>query len=230
MSSKELSEAHGAEVPLLHSLWDLLTDGVKKNAEGPAIVSLWQPADHLSSFTSKDAVSTAKSSTKSDHLSWTYTELQFAAEQLASVLYSNGVRKGSRIAAFLYNSIEWPLFFGACARLAACFCPLNPHSLHRPQELQHCLEVLHADVIVVQYWDLSTELEKNVSHLVSSIALKIACDWVPNEHRERWRTLSTMQPSQGLPRDGTVGSGNEPALLIIFTSAHHLHQRNHWRA
>ena len=217
MSLEELSEAHGAEAPLSHSLWESLTEGVKRNAEGQAIVSLWQPADHLSSFISRNAASTVKSNLKSDHLSWTYTELENAAEQLAAALYSSGVRKGSKIAAFLYNSVEWPLFFWASVRLGACFCPLNPHSLDRLQELQHFLQVLHADVIVVQYWDLSTRIEKIASHLVSSIPLKIVSDSVPNKHREGWRELSTLQSSQALPRDSFVSSGHDPAL-VIFTS------------
>ncbi|KAI4236336.1 MAG: hypothetical protein L6R40_006175 [Gallowayella cf. fulva] len=218
MSLEGLSEAHGAEVPLSHSLWETLTEGVKKNAEGQAIVSLWQPADHLSSWISRDTALTAKSCIESDHLSWTYTELQFAAEQLASALYSKGVRKGSRIAVFLYNSVEWGLFLWACARLTACFCPLNPRATHRPQELQHLLDTLHADVIVVQDSHLLTELEKNASHIVSSTALKIACDSVPTEHRERWSALSTLEASQRLPHpDGLASSGNDPAV-IVFTS------------
>ncbi|KAL8696153.1 MAG: hypothetical protein Q9224_002944 [Gallowayella concinna] len=217
MSFEGLSEAHGAEIPLYHSLWDLLTEGVDKNPEGEAIVSLWQPADHLSFLTFNNPVSTPKWDSKPDYLSWTYIELRFGAEQLASVLYSNGVRKGSRIAAFLYNSVEWCLFFWACARLTACFCPLNPHSTQRPQDLRHILETLNPDAIVVQHSEQSTEIETNAPHLTRSVALKIACDWVPNEQRERWSALSTLQPSQCLPRDGHISSSNDPTL-ILFTS------------
>ncbi|KAL8798047.1 MAG: hypothetical protein Q9182_007000 [Xanthomendoza sp. 2 TL-2023] len=218
MSFEGLSEIHGPEIPQYHSTWDLFTEGgLRKNPEGQAIVVPWQPADHLSSWTLKNAVSTAKSSSESDCLSWTYIELQSAVEQLASVLWGNGVRRGSRIAAFLSNSVEWCLFFWACARLTACFCPLNPDSAQRPQELHRLLELLKADAIVVQDSDQSTEIEKNAPHLVRSIALKIACGPVPNEQREHWTELSTLQPSQQLPQGGPASSGNDPTL-ILFTS------------
>ena len=212
-STHELAEEHGAELPLYHSLWGLITEGVKKNADGPAVISLYQGANHLSSLISKDVEDAG-------HLTWTYTELQEAAERLAEILHATGVRKGSVVALFLYNSVEWCLFFWACAKMEACFAPLNPDSIHRPNELKHLLQTLEPNVLVVQDSNLATSIEKETWEIVSELKLKIICEPGNGSYGEHWKALSTLEALILKSCDDLSNAGNpsNDSAVVFFTS------------
>ena len=212
-STHELAEEHGAELPLYHSLWAMITEGVKKNADGPAVISMYQGANHLSFLISKDVEDAS-------HLIWTYTELQEAAERLAEILHATGVRKGSVVALFLYNSVEWCLFFWACAKMEACFAPLNPDSIHRPNELKHLLQTLEPNVLVVQDSNLATSIEKETWEIVSEMKLKIICESSKGSNSEHWKALSTLEAFLPHSCDDLLNAGivsNESAV-VFFTS------------
>ena len=124
--SQHLSEAFGDEVSLTSSFRRLLSEGAEKNLDGPAIISLYQPKDQLPALTTKRAQNV-------NYTVWTYNELQQAAGRLATILHGHGVRKGSVIACFLWNSIEWNVLCWAAAALNATFAPLDLRVLSRPE-------------------------------------------------------------------------------------------------
>lgn len=57
--------------------------------------------------------------------SWTYAELDAAANQVANVLLENGLKKGDRVAAYGRNSDAYVLAWLACARAGLIHVPVN---------------------------------------------------------------------------------------------------------
>ena len=93
LSRKHLKSDHGKE-STFPTFRRLLFEGVKKNRNGRALVSLYQPENHLPGLA-------AQSETNVGHTAWTYNGLQQAASRLAIGLHGRGVREGSVVAAFL---------------------------------------------------------------------------------------------------------------------------------
>jgi len=58
--------------------------------------------------------------------SFTFKELQSSSLQLSAFLWEKGVRKGTKIAVLLNNSIDFALSILATARLGAVIVPMNP--------------------------------------------------------------------------------------------------------
>ena len=212
LDSQHLSEAYGDEVSLTSSFRRLLSEGAEKNLNGPAIISLYQPKDQLSALILQRAQNV-------EHTLWTYSELQQAAGRLATILHGHGVRKGSVIACFLSNSIEWNVLCWAAAALNATFAPLDPRLFSRPDELKHVLQVLRADVLVAQDLDVARNLDKATSEALQGTKLKVLCEGVTDI--DGWQSLRTLGDETPLIVDWTsvpdTASGEDLAL-ILFTS------------
>jgi len=68
----------------------------------------------------------------------TYTELAQAVDRLARGLLGSGFAKGSRVAVWSTNNIEWLLLQMASARIGAILVNINP--AYRPRELAYALQ------------------------------------------------------------------------------------------
>ncbi|KAL9041246.1 MAG: hypothetical protein Q9214_004174, partial [Letrouitia sp. 1 TL-2023] len=210
----DLAEVFGQDIPPTHNLRDLLSEGVQKNPHGAAVVSLYQSEDHLSFLVSKGTKDIK-------HLSWTYLDLQHAASRLATVLHGHGVRKGSVVATFLWNSVEWSLFFWATAGLGASFVPLDPRSISRPAELRHTLQVLEIDVLVVEDRNTANTFEENTKEFTQAISLKIICAPAEETYSNGWQSFQGLRDEtpleiqwNALDNTGTT----QDAAVILFTS------------
>ena len=210
--SQHLSEAYGDEVPITSSFRQLLLEGVEQSLDGPAIISLYQPENQLSALITQRAQNVK-------HTLWTYNELQQAAGRLATILHGHGVRKGSVVACFLWNSVEWNVFCWAAAALNATFAPLDPRVSSRPNEINHVLQTLRADVLVAQDLDVARNLDKGTSEELLKAKLKIFCEEVTSI--DGWQSLRTLEDETPLTVDWTsvpnTASGDDVAL-ILFTS------------
>ena len=210
--SQHLSEAYGDEVSITSSFRRLLSEGAEKSLDGPAIISLYQPKDQLSALTIQRAQNVK-------HTVWTYNELQQAAGRLATILHGHGVRKGSVIACFLWNSIEWNVLCWAAAALNATFAPLDIRVSSRPEELNYVLQTLGAEVLVVQDLAVARNLDKAISEDLKRAKLKIFCEGLTNI--DGWRTLRTLGDETPLIVDWTSVPDTETGddlALILFTS------------
>ncbi|KAL9614060.1 MAG: hypothetical protein Q9167_001414 [Letrouitia subvulpina] len=210
----DLAEVFGQDVPPTHHLRDLLSEGVQQNPHGTAIVSLYQSEHHLSFLNSRGAKSLG-------HLSWTYLDLQHAASRLATALHGHGARKGSVVATFLWNSIEWSLFFWAAAGLGASFVPLDPRSIHRPAELRHILQVLEIDVLVIEDRNSANIFEANANELARTISLKTICAPTEDNHPDGWRSFQDLRDETPLELQWNAldnAGMTQEAAVILFTS------------
>ncbi len=86
---------------------------------------------------------------------WTYSQLQFEAEKIASALRKMGVQKGDRVVLDMQNCPQLVITHFAILRLDAVVVPVNP--MNRTEELKHY--ILDPDTkVAVTTADLAPEL------------------------------------------------------------------------
>ena len=86
---------------------------------------------------------------------WTYSQLQFEAEKIASALRKMGVQKGDRVVLAMQNCPQLVITHFAILRLDAVVVPVNP--MNRMEELKHY--ILDPDTkVAVTTADLAPEL------------------------------------------------------------------------
>ena len=100
---------------------------------------------------------------------WTYSELQFAAEKIASALRKMGVQKGDRVVLDMQNCPQLVISHFAILRLDAVVVPVNP--MNRTEELKHYILDPDAKVAVTTA-DLAPELAAASNALEKSQRLK----------------------------------------------------------
>ena len=100
---------------------------------------------------------------------WSYSELQFEAEKIASALRKMGVQKGDRVVLDMQNCPQLVITHFAILRLDAVVVPVNP--MNRTEELKHY--ILDPDTkVAVTTADLASELAAASNALEKSQRLK----------------------------------------------------------
>ena len=100
---------------------------------------------------------------------WTYSQLQFEAEKIASALRKMGVQKGDRVVLDMQNCPQLVITHFAILRLDAVVVPVNP--MNRTEELKHY--ILDPDTkVAVTTADLAPELAAASNALEKSQRLK----------------------------------------------------------
>ena len=100
---------------------------------------------------------------------WSYSELQFEAEKIASALRKMGVQKGDRVVLDMQNCPQLVITHFAILRLDAVVVPVNP--MNRTEELKHY--ILDPDTkVAVTTADLASELAAASDALEKSQRLK----------------------------------------------------------
>uniref|UniRef100_A0A8H7NP77 AMP-dependent synthetase/ligase domain-containing protein n=1 Tax=Bionectria ochroleuca TaxID=29856 RepID=A0A8H7NP77_BIOOC len=157
-------------------LWDIFTATAARYPNRDAIVSLWQqPHDdgYESDYQAED---------DNRCLRWSYQQLLVEATRIAICLRKLGCRPNMRLAAVVWNSAEWGLFFWVAASLGMVFAPIDPRV---PSEAQSMLQVLKPDVIVVQDDNgIAIIDDPELDQPFSSLCIRICCsytsqpDWI----------------------------------------------------
>lgn len=76
----------------------------------------------------------------------TWSVFDEKANRVANMLLGRGIRKGQKVAVLLMNCLEWlPIYFGIL-KTGALAVPLNFR--YAPDEIEYCLELAEADVLV----------------------------------------------------------------------------------
>ncbi len=100
---------------------------------------------------------------------WSYSELQFEAEKIASAMRKMGVQKGDRVVLDMQNCPQLVITHFAILRLDAVVVPVNP--MNRTEELKHYILDPDAKVAVTTA-DLAPELAAASNALEKSQRLK----------------------------------------------------------
>lgn len=221
-NGRSLAEVRGEEPAELHlSLWDVFMRTAIKHPEREALVSCWQSKGPkpFAIYQANDSEGEGKL------LKWTYCELKQKAELLAAHLRALGCQQGMRLAAILFNSAEWSLFFWTSAQLGMTFVPLDPTV--DTHELRTILNSLQAHVIVVQDAQAAIELN-DLEVQIEPPTLRFQCS---RQHIAGWIRLCEVSWLSGtrkaIPTNGVTiedhpdGNGcatPKHVALVVYTS------------
>jgi acyl-CoA synthetase (AMP-forming)/AMP-acid ligase II len=196
------------------SLWDMMSATALKYPERQAVASLWQPSSHC-------LVLPDKSAPESESVRWTYQQLLHASGILATSLSKLGCKPNMKLAAVLWNSVEWCLLFWATAKLRMTFVPIDPRN---PNDAKSMLACSKPDVIVAQSGKEACSLQPYTAATDPSVLL-VHCS---QDEIRGWRTIhSLLSENFSQTSDTSVSSGNKtlPApdrsayvALVVFTS------------
>ncbi|KAH7235663.1 hypothetical protein BKA59DRAFT_548486 [Fusarium tricinctum] len=209
-----ISEVFGDPVLDLHlTLWDIFQKATAASPDGDAVVSLWQPHDHLS-----DVSHPALDGNNESYLRWSYAELQGKAERVAESLEKLGCRPGMRLVVVLGNCVEWALFFWAAAKIRMAFVPLDPTV---PLDAKATILSLEPHVVVAQDAQAVKALD------LSDVQFSESCVFVlcTGEKMERWLRISDVLNAELLDSTPRIANcidaesnQDDDAVLINFTS------------
>ena len=208
------AEVHGEDPGDLNlTLWDIFSNTASRHPNREALVSMWQ-----SPWSREPKKSASRSKKEGNNLRWTYLDLLKKSERVAISLEKLGCRKSMRLAAILWNSSEWALFFWVAAKLGLVFCPIDPRNQHEAQDV---LGSLNPGIVVVQDADGAT-LVNATEHGCSEPAIYIQCSETPVDG---WVGLDNVFSGEHMllsfPRrvcDGDSSEILQNDALIIFTS------------
>lgn len=220
-SSQELAEVFGDKIPdLCSTLWDVFSEAATAFPEREAVISSWQPRDSVSALPQRS--NGRESDTKG--LRWSYSELKSRAASLADCLANLGCQPGMHLAAVLWNSAEWALFFWASAKIGMVFVPIDPSM---KDDARMTIHSLRPDVVVVQDAEEASDLDLEDGAL-NHPRIRIHC----SERRvPEWLKLCELSTSNSasetFPRNCVtgenmyVGNGHADAqevALVVYTS------------
>lgn len=212
-SSENLSHAEGPPLPDdAHSaeLWPWLHSGFKDCLDNVCVKSLHQSPDHLSFLAPR------RSSQASDHLEWTYGQVDEASNRIANALIESGVRPLDRIVTFLPNGLDWVLLFCAAVKIHAVVVPLDPKELGRKEQLENLIGDVKPVVAVV--WD------EQAAHQLDSIGfdfrLCLVCGEVASQSAGWHQLARLVKASSADPPSlpASFVSSLDDLAIIFFTS------------
>ncbi len=105
-----------------------------------------------------------------------YMEMASRVNRLTNSLIGLGVNAGSRVAVMATNSPEYVEVYYACAKLGACFVPLNFRA--KREELAHMLNVSEASTLFIEkrYLDTIMAIRGELTSLQNIVVLDAAVD------------------------------------------------------
>ncbi|KAK3496295.1 hypothetical protein B0T13DRAFT_400445 [Neurospora crassa] len=148
----------GPPPPCGDSVWSIFQHGIDIDPERAALISFWQPANHLEALVGKSPCP-AKSMVDPKHqdsmLIWSYDQMQRGAARLGAILDRHNVPADSMILTFIPHSVEWSLVVWAaalkCHTLVCRTVQLLHSSLPDDQQLkEYYFRRLRPAVVIVE--------------------------------------------------------------------------------
>ncbi|KAJ9362406.1 hypothetical protein DTO027B9_83 [Paecilomyces variotii] len=157
-------------------------------------------------------------------LRWTYSQLRDGSIRLAHRLAAAGVRRGNRIATFLFNEIEWAILFLASARLGCHFVPLDPRTLNQPSDAVYLLRKVWAESIFVSNLSLARQIEDILeTELMPQIRVKCVLSTgvvgeVDGSLPRGWTTLAALMTGPSPTTNSISSLKRDDTILMLCTS------------
>ncbi|HXH22632.1 MAG TPA: long-chain-fatty-acid--CoA ligase [Dehalococcoidia bacterium] len=139
----------------------------------------------------------------------TYIEMADRVNRLANALQAMGVGVGDKVALMAVNSPEAVEAYYACAKIGACYVPLNPRA--KQEEIEYMINTSEAEVLFAgdRYLPLIAQLRPRLPTLNEVIALESR----PEGLKSYDQLLESYEPDEIF----TEVDETEPSVLI-FTS------------
>ena len=210
------AEAEGGPVETTNDLWSFFYKCFENNLDQIAVISHHQAVDHLAWL-----VPSTSTNTKASCLSWTYRQLLSAADRVVHAFQASEVPSGKGLVIFIWNSVEYHIFFLAAIKLRMQFVPLDPRILTRTTELEATLTPVNPGAIVVTDEEAAAQLEKSSPSTRSNCKVKVILE-VPASQQppSNWSSFSTLahtDPSSSSQSVREAGSELD-IVAILFTS------------
>jgi acyl-CoA synthetase (AMP-forming)/AMP-acid ligase II len=138
-----------------------------------------------------------------------YMEMASRVNRLANALQGMGVGVGDKVALMAVNSPEAVETYYACAKIGACFVPLNPRAKH--EEIEYMINTSEAGILFAgdRYLNMMAQLRPRLSGLRELIALE-------HEH-EGLKSYASLLAASSEDEIFTDIDEGDPSVLI-FTS------------
>ncbi|MCB2049805.1 MAG: AMP-binding protein [Novosphingobium sp.] len=137
---------------------------------------------------------------------WTYAEINTAADRVAGLLHAQGIRKGDRVAAYGRNSDAYFLGWLGCLRSGAIHVPIN-YAL-TGDELTYILQQSEARALL---FDIA--LQDNVDAVVKNTSVEIMVPFIAEGGSD---VLSAALSHPPIPEVPVIGT--EDLAQIMYTS------------
>ncbi|HEX5370873.1 MAG TPA: AMP-binding protein, partial [Dehalococcoidia bacterium] len=139
----------------------------------------------------------------------TYGQMASRVNKLTNALQGLNVSAGSRVAVMATNSPEYVEVYYACARLGACFVPINYRA--KKDELAYMLNASSAEVLFAgtRYLDLIASIRPETPQLREVVSLESAAEGV---------TTFEALLDKGVDEDVFIDVDESEPSVLIFTS------------
>lgn len=135
---------------------------------------------------------------------WTYSELQLCSKWLAYRLKKTGIPAGSRIAAFVFNEMEWALLFLATIRAGYVFVPLDPRLLDTASDASFLLQKIKCQAVFVSDNSMGSVIddifESDTDIPEPLVKIIVSHDHHDLDQSQSWRSLTSIM-------DGCLDAG-----------------------
>ena len=207
-----LSEAFGESLTdTASTVGELLAASSTANAKRTALVCLHQPATLFRELTGEDDAEYEPAAC----VRWSYAQLQFLADRLATSLSVRGMKAGAPMATLLPNGAQRVIMQWAAARLSCPLVPLDLRLLSSSSQVEHMLRQSEAQALLVWDSQMALALARRMPEVITQFGLKILAlpGGVPG-----WQNFQDLiSESERVDIRSQTTRSHEPAL-IIFTS------------
>lgn len=221
MATKMTAQALTDPIYLDTTIWDTLDRNVAERPDHPAIATLYEPAEHLSSLLPQPLRHVGTSKT----FAWTYAQLAAGAETVARHFLRLGLRTGDRLAVFMVSGVENLVCMLACMRIGVTWATTNPAFAEDAQHASHIFKTVKPRGVLVSSPEQAKALNRYIPTAGSDERPTFFFVWggenIPQD--VQWTTLQdslhTQVPmSEDFGHAVSVARQEKHFPLIMFTS------------
>jgi acyl-CoA synthetase (AMP-forming)/AMP-acid ligase II len=221
MATKMAAQALTDPTHIDTTLWDALERNVTQRPDHPALITLYEPAEHLSQLLPP----TLRHNGTSKTFSWTYAQLAAGVETVARHFVHLGLQTGDRLAVFMTSSVENLVCMLACMRIGVTWATSNPAFAEDAQHASHILNTIKPRGVLVSSSKQASSLSRYIPTAGSDErpTFLFLCGSEDSPQNAQWTTLKDIMQapvptSEAFDHAVSTAKEKRPLPLIMFTS------------
>ena len=206
------SEVFGEKLTISAStLGELLGASSIANANRTALVCLHQPATLFQELVGESDAAHEPAA----YVRWSYSQLQFLAERLATNLSTRGIEAGAPIATLLPNGAQRVVIQWTAARLSCPLVPLDMRLFSSCSQIEHMLRLSRPKALLVWDSQMALALDRLLPKVMTQLDVKILSS--PGD-LPGWQNFQDMFSESQRENTRSQPTGSDETALIVFTS------------